>query len=77
MLVLLVMRVLHACTACLQYDLDDNGRLDSTEFVKMLQSLGTDVSKDEADAAMEVREGGSWGGLDVGCTSDCHYCCAT
>lgn len=39
-----------------QYDLDDNGRLDSTEFVKMLQSLGTDVSKDEADAAMEVMD---------------------
>lgn len=37
-----------------QYDLDDNGKLDSNEFVKMLQSLGTDVSKDEADAAMEV-----------------------
>lgn len=42
-----------------QYDLDDNGKLDSNEFVKMLQSLGTDVSKDEADAAMEVSPAGS------------------
>lgn len=52
--------VLHAhavlCYA-VQYDLDDNGKLDSNEFVKMLQSLGTDVSKDEADAAMEVGRG--------------------
>jgi Ca2+-binding EF-hand superfamily protein len=47
----------------MQYDLDDNGKLDSNEFVKMLQSLGTDVSKDEADAAMEVRPAGS------GCTA--------
>jgi Ca2+-binding EF-hand superfamily protein len=37
-----------------QYDLDDNGRLDSSEFVKMLDSLAKDVSRDEADAAMEV-----------------------
>ena len=45
----------HAVLCCaVQYDLDDNGKLDSNEFVKMLQSLGTDVSKDEADAAMEV-----------------------
>jgi len=37
-----------------QYDLDDNGRLDSNEFVKMLQVLGRDVTEDEAAAAMEV-----------------------
>lgn len=42
-------------SACLpQYDLDDNGRLDSNEFVKMLGTLGADVSTSEAEAAMEV-----------------------
>lgn len=39
----------------LQYDLDDNGRIDKNEFVKMLDSLGAGVSAEEAAAAMEVR----------------------
>jgi Ca2+-binding EF-hand superfamily protein len=39
----------------LQYDLDDNGKLDSNEFVRMLATLGADVSRTEAEAAMEVR----------------------
>jgi hypothetical protein len=46
------------CTAVcllLQYDLDDNGKLDSKEFVKMVATLGADVSRTEAEAAMEVR----------------------
>ncbi|WIA41955.1 hypothetical protein OEZ86_009259 [Tetradesmus obliquus] len=39
-----------------QYDLDDNGRLDSNEFVKMLGTLGADVSTSEAEAAMEIMD---------------------
>lgn len=39
---------------CMQYDLDDNGRLDRLEFKRMLESLGSQVSEDEADAAFEV-----------------------
>lgn len=48
-----------------QYDLDDNGRLDSNEFVKMLQVLGRDVTVDEAAAAMEVRVMGGYHALGV------------
>jgi hypothetical protein len=45
-----------AFVATLQYDLDDNGRLDSNEFVKMVATLGADVSTSEAEAAMEVSQ---------------------
>jgi Ca2+-binding EF-hand superfamily protein len=40
----------------LQYDLDDNGKLDSNEFVKMVATLGADVSRTEAEAALEVSQ---------------------
>jgi hypothetical protein len=39
-----------------QYDLDDNGRIDRSEFVKMLDSLGAGVSSEEAEAAMDVMD---------------------
>lgn len=42
----------------LQYDLDDNGRLDRSEFKKMLETLGSSVSEGEADAAFEVSSPG-------------------
>lgn len=44
-----------AASFLLQYDLDDNGKLDANEFVKMLQQLGTGLSTAETEAAMEVR----------------------
>jgi hypothetical protein len=44
-----------AALPAVQYDLDDNGRLDAAEFKKMLQALGAGVSDDEAEAAMQVR----------------------
>eukprot|EP00882_Tetradesmus_deserticola_P001774 GHRQ01001906.1.p1 GENE.GHRQ01001906.1~~GHRQ01001906.1.p1 ORF type:complete len:351 (+),score=150.42 GHRQ01001906.1:100-1152(+) len=37
-----------------EYDLDDNGRLDINEFVKMVATLGTNFSRTEAEAALEV-----------------------
>lgn len=40
----------------MQYDLDDNGRIDRSEFVKMLDSLGAGVSAEEAEAAMDVSQ---------------------
>jgi hypothetical protein len=38
-----------------QYDADDNGRIDLSEFRKLLSDLGSDVSEEEAKAALEVR----------------------
>jgi Ca2+-binding EF-hand superfamily protein len=45
-----------------QYDLDDNGKLDRLEFKRMLESLGSTVSESEADAAFEVNTAG-WNSL--------------
>ncbi|KAF8058368.1 DYF13 [Scenedesmus sp. PABB004] len=39
-----------------QYDLDDNNKLDAREFRGMLSALGSDVTEDEAAAAMEVMD---------------------
>ncbi|KAF6252558.1 hypothetical protein COO60DRAFT_1552594 [Scenedesmus sp. NREL 46B-D3] len=39
-----------------EFDLDDNGKLDTNEFVKMVVMLGAEFSRTEAEAAMEVMD---------------------